>query len=149
MRIGMTLALAATLAVPAYALTPPARAAKAAGPEQLAQAAVERWLALLDQSRYGDLWDQSSKLFRDSTPRAAFAQGAAGLHGRLGKVLSRKLVSHEIMDRPQGLPDGKYVVFHYATQFEHKKDATETVTPTLDADGLWRVAGYAIPNLDR
>jgi ribosomal protein S17E len=42
------------------------------------------------------------------------------------------------------VPDGKYVVIKYDTSFENKKSAVETVTPMLDKDGKWRVAGYFI-----
>ena len=33
---------------------------------------------------------------------------------------------------------------NYASSFEHKKAAVETVTPMLDKDGHWRVSGYFI-----
>jgi hypothetical protein len=47
------------------------------------------------------------------------------------------LVNH----RP-GVPDGEYVVIQYEVSYENKKAAVETVTPMLDKDGKWRVAGY-------
>ncbi len=37
---------------------------------------------------------------------------------------------------------GKYVVIQFDTVFEHKASASETVTPMLDPDGVWRVSGY-------
>jgi hypothetical protein len=43
-----------------------------------------------------------------------------------------------------GAPDGEYVVIQYQTAFQNKKSAIETVTPMLDKDGHWRVAGYYI-----
>ena len=43
-----------------------------------------------------------------------------------------------------GAPDGEYVVIQYATTFENKKSAIETITPMLDGDGKWRVSGYYI-----
>jgi hypothetical protein len=43
-----------------------------------------------------------------------------------------------------GAPDGEYVVIQFATSFENKKSAIETVTPMLDSDGEWRVSGYFI-----
>ena len=36
------------------------------------------------------------------------------------------------------------MIIQFATSFEHKKEAVETITPMLDADGSWRVAGYFI-----
>jgi hypothetical protein len=43
-----------------------------------------------------------------------------------------------------GAPDGKYVVIRYASSFQNKKSAMETVTPMLDKDGKWHVSGYYI-----
>ncbi|MCH8217005.1 MAG: DUF4019 domain-containing protein [Planctomycetes bacterium] len=36
------------------------------------------------------------------------------------------------------------MVIQYDASFEGKKVATETVTPVLDSDGVWRVSGYNI-----
>jgi len=35
-------------------------------------------------------------------------------------------------------------MIQYDTDFEHKAGAVETVVPTLEKDGKWRVAGYFI-----
>jgi len=43
-----------------------------------------------------------------------------------------------------GGPDGQYVIIEFAASFENKKTAIETVTPMLEKDGVWRVAGYYI-----
>jgi hypothetical protein len=43
-----------------------------------------------------------------------------------------------------GAPGGKYVIIQYATAFEKKATAVETVIPMLDPDGAWRVSGYFI-----
>jgi hypothetical protein len=37
-----------------------------------------------------------------------------------------------------------YMVIQFATLFENKKTAIETVTPMLDNDVEWRVSGYFI-----
>jgi hypothetical protein len=36
------------------------------------------------------------------------------------------------------------VVLTFQTEFEHKKDAIETVTPMLDGEKAWRVSGYFV-----
>jgi len=43
-----------------------------------------------------------------------------------------------------GFPDGIYVVIQFKTSFANKQTAVETVTPTLEKDGCWRVFGYYI-----
>jgi hypothetical protein len=36
------------------------------------------------------------------------------------------------------------VVLQFDASFEHKASGVETVTPTKDVDGQWRVSGYFI-----
>lgn len=43
-----------------------------------------------------------------------------------------------------GVPDGEYVMILFASSFEHKNEAVETVTVMHDKDGTWQVAGYFI-----
>jgi hypothetical protein len=43
-----------------------------------------------------------------------------------------------------GAPDGDYVVIKFASSFENKASAVETVTPMKDTDGKWHVSGYYI-----
>ena len=88
--------------------------ALAAGPEEAAKTSAEAWLALVDQQKYSESWDQ----------------------------ISRKLKSSQYTDKLSGAPDGRYVVIRYDTVFEKKAQAVETITPMADPDGAWRVSGY-------
>jgi hypothetical protein len=121
-----------------------AKAAARANPEVAAQKVAEAWVALADTGKYGEAWDASARLFRDAVPRAAFVQQAGAARDPLGKVVLRTLKSREYRTSLPGAPDGKYVVIQYQTAFANNKDTLETITPTLDADGTWRVSGYFI-----
>jgi hypothetical protein len=43
-----------------------------------------------------------------------------------------------------GAPAGKYVILEYATVFERRSAAVETVVPVLDSDGTWRVLAFFV-----
>jgi len=60
----------------------------------------------------------------------------------LGKLISRKVKSHQYSTSLPGAPAGQYVVIQYDTTFENKAAAVETVTPMLEKDGQWKVSGY-------
>jgi hypothetical protein len=62
----------------------------------------------------------------------------------LGKLITRKLKHTQYATSLPGAPDGDYVVILYDASFENKKSAVETIVPTLDKDGQWRVSGYFI-----
>ena len=59
-----------------------------------------------------------------------------------GKVLERNVKSNTYKTSVPGVPDGEYVVIQYQTKYEHKANTIETVTPSREKDGKWRVAGY-------
>ena len=120
------------------------RASAADKPEDLAQAAAESWLKLTDAGDAGGSWDQAAKLFKEAVTREQWEKALAGARPALGKVVSRKVASRQYTESVPGAPDGKYVVIQYETEFEKKKSAVETITPTADPDGAWRVSGYFI-----
>ena len=62
----------------------------------------------------------------------------------MGKLISRNLTKTQNAQSLPGAPDGNYVVMQFATSFENKKDAVETVTFMREKDGKWKAAGYYI-----
>ena len=68
----------------------------------------------------------------------------AAVRGPLGKLISRKVIGTEYRTELPGAPDGEYLIIQFATSFEHKQSAVETVTPMRDREGTWRVSGYYI-----
>jgi hypothetical protein len=122
-----------------------ARAAdKPAGAEADARKAAESWLALVDGGKTAESWEESSTLFRGVVTKEAWASAVQAARGPLGALISRRFRSAQYTASAPGAPDGHYVVLQYDTVFANKAAAVETVTPKLDADGAWRVAGYFI-----
>jgi hypothetical protein len=113
-------------------------------PEELAQAAAQSWLALTDAGKYGESWEQASSAFRGAVSKSQWVDAIANARTPLGKMQSRKLTGTQYIKDPPNAPAGEYVVIRYATDFENKKDAVETISPMLDKDGKWRVSGYYI-----
>ena len=61
-----------------------------------------------------------------------------------GKVLERIVKTKSYETSVPGVPDGEYVVIQFQTKYVHKANTIETVTPSKEEDGKWRVAGYYI-----
>jgi Protein of unknown function (DUF4019) len=104
---------------------PPVHAEEAA--VKAALGAAKTWLALLDAGDYGASWRQAAALFKRQLTAEQWETAARNARASL-----------------PGAPDGEYVVIQYATGFESKKAAIETVTPMKDPDRVWRVAGYYV-----
>lgn len=114
-------------------------------PEQeAAEKSARAWLALVDEGKYDQSWEQAAELFRGAVTKEDWAKAMNGSRKPLGRLLSRKLKSATYAESLPGAPDGKYVVLQFDTSFENKKSAVETVTPMLERDGAWRVSGYFI-----
>jgi hypothetical protein len=112
--------------------------------EQLAQQSSDTWLALVDAGKYADSWQEASQIFKAAVTKEQWQSALRGSRDPLGKLLSRKVKSATYTKTLPGAPDGEYVVIQYESSFEHKQSAVETITPTLDKDGKWRVSGYFI-----
>lgn len=116
----------------------------AADNTEAAKKSATAWLALVDGGKYGESWDEASTLFKSAIARATWESAVRGVRNPLGETKSRKLKSATYTKTLPGAPDGEYVVIQYDTTFANKAQAIETITPMLDKDGKWRVAGYYI-----
>ena len=112
--------------------------------EQATLAPAEVWVTGLDAGRYAESWQAASTYMKTMVPSEDWVRTVQAARGALGKSVSRQVASTEYMTQLPGAPDGEYVVVQYATTFERKATATETVTLTKEGDGVWRVAGYYI-----
>jgi hypothetical protein len=121
-----------------------ARAAEHQPAIDAATKAANAWLKLVDAGDYAESWDAASGMFRNAVTRAEWSDKAAAARGPLGEVVSRKRTHAQYTTSMPGAPDGRYVVIRYATSFEQKASAVETVTPMVDTDGNWHVSGYYI-----
>jgi hypothetical protein len=63
--------------------------------------------------------------------------------GREGS-LSHGSLDARALSRHAGAPVGEHVIIKFASSFEIKANALETVTPMVDADITWRVSGYYV-----
>ena len=112
--------------------------------ENRAVEAAEKWLALVDEGKYGESWETAAVYFKNGITKDKWEQMLTAFRKPLGKMLSRELKSKIYRTSLPGAPDGEYVVIQFTTSFENKKHSIETVTPMLDRDGKWRVSGYYI-----
>ena len=112
--------------------------------EAEAVAAAKTWLTLVDEGIYGDSWETAAVYFKGAITKAKWEQMLTAVRSPLGNSVSRELSSKTYTQSLPGAPDGEYVVIQFATSFENKKSAIETITPMLDNDGEWRVSGYYI-----
>jgi hypothetical protein len=109
----------------------------------LARSAAVEWLALVDAGSYATSWDEAAALFKDKVTKTDWVAAVGAARAPFGALKERTFVSAELT-KLAGVPDGEFVVITYHSSFANRPAATETITPTLDADGHWRVAGYFI-----
>ena len=112
--------------------------------EKAAVKAAETWLALVDNGKYGESWDEAASLFKNAITQEKWVQTIEGTRPSFGNPVSREVNSATYKTSLPGAPDGEYVIIQFKTKFENKANAIETVTPMKDKDGVWRVSGYYI-----
>jgi len=131
------------LAITLFAFGAPATSS-AETPEAAAESAALAWLTLVDAGNYAQSWNDASVLFRQSVTESQWQSAVAAARAPLGALKSRKVQSVTLKNSLPGAPDGEYAVIQFASSFEHKASAIETVTPMKDPDGKWHVSGYYI-----
>jgi hypothetical protein len=109
-----------------------------------AQEAAESWLALVDDGKYGESWDEAASYFKAQLPKEKWEGMLNQVRAPLGKTQSRKLKGAKFTTALPRAPKGEYVVIQYETSFENAKSTVETITPMKQEDGSWRVSGYLI-----
>jgi len=112
--------------------------------EKVAVACAEQWLGLVDEGKYGESWKEAAEYLRNAVKQEQWKQGMQAGRKPLGTLVSRNVKSASYMTSLPGAPDGEYVLIEFETSFEKKAKAIEMVTPMMDKDGKWRVAGYTI-----
>jgi hypothetical protein len=115
-----------------------------AAEETAAEAAAREWLKTVDSGGYATSWDGAAAYFKTAITKGNWMKALEAARKPLGNNLSRKATSRQYRTSLPGAPDGKYVVIQFASSFEHKAQAVETVTPMMEKDGKWRVSGYFI-----
>jgi hypothetical protein len=105
---------------------------------------AQAWLEMIEIGDYAGSWEVAAEYFKSVITKDNWQNTLTGVRTPFGKTLSRKLISQQPMTSLPGAPDGDYVVIQFQTSFENKASAVETITPMLDKDGKWRVAGYYI-----
>jgi hypothetical protein len=106
--------------------------------------AAEDWLKLVDDGKFAESWKEAAEYFKGMVNQSQWEQSIQSVRVPLGAVISRRLKAKNFATSLPGAPDGEYVVIQFATSFENKTSAVETITPMMDKDGQWRVSGYYI-----
>lgn len=112
--------------------------------ENFNPASAQSWLVQIDSGNYAKSWKEASAYFRGAMTEKGWVDALNGTRKPLGKLIARKLTKTQNARSLPGAPDGNYVVMQFATGFENKKDAVETVTFMREKDGKWKAAGYYI-----
>ena len=148
----MRTAVRSSLAVLIMCLFGPAAMAAEAS-EVAALRAAHDWLAVVDGGDYEESWSAAAAYVKGAIgqarhpcngPQRSTASAGRWIFTAVGAVLARDRNSATHATELPGAPDAEYVVIQFTTAFENKRAAIETVTPMLDDDGVWRVAGYFI-----
>ena len=108
-----------------------------------AVSAMTTWLHVIDAGKYGESWDQASKLFQGALTRDRWISAMSGGRKPLGDLVKRYLKSADYKKALPGAPDGEYFVIQFGVTYTAKADAVETVAAVLEG-GEWKAAGYFI-----
>lgn len=145
--IMLSILAAVVLSSALQATAEPSRSSPVATPakvaETLATGPARKWVGLLDDKRWGESWAEAGVLFKTQLSEANWSSTIQTVRLPLGSVSSRTLQTVTKATSLPGAPDGEYEIVQFATNFEKKHGAVETVVLAREPSG-WRVNGYFI-----
>lgn len=106
-----------------------------------ALSAAQSFLSLVDQGKYAEAYRISAPVVLEAVTETQFVEQVKGVRTELGTLKGRKLAK---TTSPDKLPkeNGTFYIIEYSSNFANRDGVTELVAPQLQADGIWKVAGY-------
>ena len=109
-----------------------------------AEQVARKWLAIVDQARYDESWNQASAAFRAAVTQSDWELAVRSARGPLEPFGARRLIGSRYFTQLPNAPPGQYMVLQFSTVVAGGRMVIETVTPMKDTDGTWRVGGYFV-----
>ena len=110
----------------------------------LVQKVARDWLALIESQGAPASWSAAGSKFKQAMTADRWGESLQQAKDPLGALEQRTMLATSFSKTFPGGPDGEYALVQFRTSFAKKTDASETVTLEREADGMWRVIGYAI-----
>jgi hypothetical protein len=108
-------------------------------------AVAASFFELVDAGQYAESWDTCATYLKKEVPQQEWVEKLSAVRSVAGKLLERTQKDYAYTkNMDESIPNGEYMVYHFDSNFENKDHLTETVTVMLEADSVWRVAGYFI-----
>ncbi len=110
-----------------------------------ASAAAVTFLDLIDSGNVEEAWRQSATYMRSTIPLETWLAQLNQVRGQAGSLLERSQTDYNYTkEQIEGIPEGEYLSFFYASRFSNHNAARERVTLYHEAGTSWRVVGYFI-----
>ena len=106
--------------------------------------AAREWLALADRNDVQASHEKAGARFRGALDVPTWRAALAKERAPRGEVTQRTAAGTRFDKSVGGYPDGEYAFVLFRTAFANKVDSYEHLTLEREADGAWRVVGYAI-----
>jgi hypothetical protein len=105
---------------------------------------VRRRGTLTDAGDGGASWDHAANRLQGKVTKEQWSKALTQVRSPLGKVVRREVRSRKYSEKVPAAPDAPNVTIEFETVFQRRGPVVETITPMLEPDGVWRVAGYTV-----
>ena len=105
---------------------------------------AKEWLALIDSGEYKQSWHQSGSIFRRGISQAKWVEALQLVRKPLGAIKKRELAIAQAPTSLPGLPEGKYLILSFSTQFATSSSMSVETLSMVEVDGEYKAIGYFI-----
>ena len=109
------------------------------------ESSAKAWLSIVDDRDYEAAWSESSSILKDSVSQPDWSANLESIRRPLGPLIGRELDETEYHDSLPEMPDGRYALLIYSSEFEKISSIAEVVGVMEEENSKWRVIGYYIP----
>jgi hypothetical protein len=102
----------------------------------------QKWLAIVDDQKYEESWNEASSMFRNRVTQNQWIAVLKRSREPLGALVSRNLSRINFSKSLPGANQGDYAIIHFTTSFTGKR-TTEQLT-LVKEEGRWQMVAYSI-----
>lgn len=111
--------------------------------QEEAVSVAQKWLELVESGQLNEGWKTLSSQYKINVTQQKWQTVCNSVYNKPTKAIDRKIIHiSQWHDRNSDNDESSYVTIRFKTTYDDKTERVQMITPRLEQDGQWRVAGF-------
>lgn len=103
---------------------------------------AQEWLDLVENGQLHEGWERLSPQYRNNVTQQKWEAVFNSVHAKNARPINRTILHVSKWKDHSSGNDEKYLMVRIKTTYDDQSERVQMITPKLDEDGEWRVAGF-------